>query len=199
MSHLTGKSTARKTARKIWHGFLNDAKSVERITRNFESWLHGWHHSGRILTTLPLKDELDISAIIKKLNCPVYLPQCLPQGQMTFRLMKLNSLGGIINETGYLNIPGPQSDSKELELPLNKEDLVIVPGFACNPSRVRLGRGGGYFDRYKERFFQSTTMMLLPEALTEIRFEIETHDMAVDIVITEQEVLAKASAPKSVT
>ena len=69
------------------------------------------------------------------------------------------------------------------EVPLERLDLVLVPGLAFDPHGWRLGRGGGVFDR-----LLSTTQavkcgvgfdeQLVPEV------PVEPHDVQVDCILT---------------
>jgi 5,10-methenyltetrahydrofolate synthetase len=72
---------------------------------------------------------------------------------------------------------------------------VIVPLLGFNEQCYRLGRGGGYYDR---------TLEHLPKVLTigvaysgqKIDFSTESHDIALDMIVTEKTLLAENSPSK---
>lgn len=63
-------------------------------------------------------------------------------------------------------------------------DLLVVPCAACDRFGVRLGRGGGYYDRYLANC-GGLTAALCPQALVLDRVPREDHDRTVDIIVTE--------------
>lgn len=71
-------------------------------------------------------------------------------------------------------------------LPPERMDLVIVPGLAFDRNGHRLGRGGGYFDRFLEK-----VPAQVPRIGLAFRFQVvarlprESHDQPVDRVITD--------------
>jgi len=71
-------------------------------------------------------------------------------------------------------------------VPHKKLDLVIVPGVAFDKKGRRLGRGGGYFDRFLEKVPKKT-----PRVGLAFKFQVvtalpwESHDQPVNKVITE--------------
>ena len=69
-------------------------------------------------------------------------------------------------------------------------DLVIVPGIAFNVQGYRLGRGGGYYDRFLSQLEPRTTSVALAfemQILEEI--PVEEKDIPVDYIITEKRVI----------
>jgi 5-formyltetrahydrofolate cyclo-ligase len=82
-----------------------------------------------------------------------------------------------------LGIPAPVSPAVEA----GSIDLAVVPGVAFDPTGGRLGRGGGFYDRYLARLrascgrigvcFDRQVVAALPR---------ESHDERVDRVLTEQ-------------
>jgi 5-formyltetrahydrofolate cyclo-ligase len=64
-------------------------------------------------------------------------------------------------------------------------DAVVVPGLAFTPGGERLGQGGGHFDRFLTRVRDDCLRIgvAFAEQLME-ELPTETHDIAVDAVIT---------------
>jgi 5-formyltetrahydrofolate cyclo-ligase len=82
-------------------------------------------------------------------------------------------------------IPSTVRVESDLEMP-RQPDLILVPGLAFSPDGHRLGRGGGFFDRFLSgrgsgayKLGVCFAFQLLDELPT------ESHDVTVDAVITD--------------
>ncbi len=64
---------------------------------------------------------------------------------------------------------------------------LLVPGLVFTRQRGRLGRGGGYYDRYLEHFTGLKIGICWEEQLKN-SLPMETHDVIMDFVVTEQRV-----------
>ena len=64
-------------------------------------------------------------------------------------------------------------------------DVVVVPALAVDRRGVRLGRGGGYYDRFLVRY-AGETLLLCRQALLRPDIPWEAHDVLIPAVITEQ-------------
>lgn len=83
---------------------------------------------------------------------------------------------------GPYGIPAPAPDSELV--PPEALDLVLVPGMAFTPDGERLGRGGGYYDRYLPRT-SALTVALARDFQIVDRLPTEAHDVPVDALIID--------------
>lgn len=108
----------------------------------------------------------------------ICLPRCLPRNQMEVRLVQQDS--SLIRHPYGMLEPGTDCP---LVLP-EDIDLALVPGLAFDRSGGRLGRGGGYYDRWLTQFSGFTAALcrdgLLLDAVPRL-----PHDVGVELVITE--------------
>lgn len=69
-------------------------------------------------------------------------------------------------------------------------DVVLVPGVAVSASGVRMGRGGGSYDRALARVGPGAlTVLLLHPGETGQDVPVEPHDRAVDVAVTAEGVV----------
>lgn len=77
------------------------------------------------------------------------------------------------------------------ELPVltpNSISHCFVPLLAFDESGVRLGRGGGYYDRFLEKFKGKKIGLAFSWQKHEGPLPKEIHDQKLDLVITEKEI-----------
>jgi len=78
---------------------------------------------------------------------------------------------------------------------LEKIDLLLVPGLAFSGKGERLGRGGGFYDRLLSReVVRAFKLGVCFDAQAFPELPLESHDVAVDAVITESGVLSHAAS-----
>lgn len=73
--------------------------------------------------------------------------------------------------------------------PVLVPEVLLVPCLGYTKEGFRLGYGGGYFDRWIAAHPGVTTVGLAWQ-VGEAAFEVQPHDMALTIVLTENEVIA---------
>ena len=75
-------------------------------------------------------------------------------------------------------------------VPPEEMDLLLIPGLAFTPGGSRLGRGGGYFDRFLSRANPAATRVgvCFHRQLVDT-LPLEEHDHAVGWVVTEAAVI----------
>ena len=74
------------------------------------------------------------------------------------------------------------------QLVLTEKTVCIVPGFAFTTDGKRLGKGGGYYDRFLEAHPSLRTLGLTYECLLQTKIPCEGHDIGVNAVITDRAV-----------
>lgn len=106
------------------------------------------------------------------------VPRCLPGGQMS--LCQIHSLRQL--RPGAFGILEPLEEAPRL--PPAAVDFAVIPCLSATRSGLRLGRGGGYYDRFLLAYTGSAALvcreaMLLPE------LPVEAHDRSVPLIVTE--------------
>ena len=108
----------------------------------------------------------------------VALPKSESDGVMHF-----HRYTGVLTE-GRFCIPEPVSN--EVLIP-RMNDLMIVPGLSFDCCGGRMGQGGGYYDRYLEKY-SCVTVGLCREKMLAKKVPVCWNDFPVDFVITENTV-----------
>lgn len=137
----------------------------------------------RIFCFVGMPGEIDTEPLRRALledQKEVYVPVSCEHGRMILRQMK--SLSDL---TGYdrFGIPIPPED--RIEANAGEMDLVLVPGVCFGIDGSRLGRGGGFYDRFLEKFSGISIGLCRQERITG-EIPMEPWDQYVDLVVTER-------------
>ena len=108
----------------------------------------------------------------------LYVPRCRAGGEMDAVMIT----GEDALSPGMFGIPEPPASFPAGEK--SAVDLAVVPCLAADAEGRRLGRGGGYYDRFL-RDFGGMTLLVCPEKLLWPRVPVEAWDRACGRVITE--------------
>lgn len=128
----------------------------------------------------PIKNEVLTHEIIKKchlLNKEIMLPK-INKNQIDF--LQFNQHASLIpNEHGILEVA-----NKNTEI-INKIDLLICPGIACDKKGNRIGFGGGFYDRFlsKASYQHAGILCFGFQVIEEI--QPDKHDVPMDFIVTE--------------
>jgi len=119
----------------------------------------------RVAAYVAMSDEPP-TAILLAARSDVLLPVLLPGGDLDWRVGERRATSGV--------------DA------IGDCDLVLVPAVAVDRTGVRLGRGGGSYDRALSRAVGLTIALLYDDELVD-RLPCEPHDRAVDAVATPRD------------
>ena len=104
-----------------------------------------------VLLYYPMHNEVDLLPLIKKYK---------KEKTFLFPVVRRKSMmacpyeGNAKMHRGKYNIPEPTTDPYTGDI-----DLILVPGVAFDKRGNRLGRGGGYYDRFIRSHSSSTTLV----------------------------------------
>jgi len=126
-------------------------------------------------------DTLRIAEAALAMGKTVAFPYCYLGGKMEARAV--NSLDELV--PAMLKIPAPPKSSAYISP--DALDLIIVPALTYDQDGYRLGYGGGYYDRYLENL-PAFTAGIARERLLRDALPRETHDIAVNCLVTERSI-----------
>lgn len=120
-----------------------------------------------------------ISIQAKREGKKVFYPRTLPKRQMVF--LPANTEKDF--EMSKFGVLEPKYDAKKVQTDI---DLLVVPGIAyALDSKIRLGFGGGYYDRYLKNFPGNTVSLVAPAmAYPTAQWPIDEFDVPLQTVIT---------------
>jgi 5-formyltetrahydrofolate cyclo-ligase len=150
-----------------------------------------WTTAKSVLFYAKLPDELDLSPLIdealasgKTVALPKYIQSA--EGYAAFKISH-STQDCVVGKFGII-----EPTAACAEFPLNRLDLVLVPGVAFDLTGHRLGRGKGHYDRLLASVTGIKCGVALDEQLVQ-RIPAEAHDIRMDCVLTPTQFLDFAS------
>jgi len=120
-------------------------------------------------------------------HASVIVPFCEDGEIIPFRLRSLDEL-----EPGYKDILEPKTMLRLESVRIVTPELIetaIVPGLAFDIRGNRLGRGGGFYDRFLPKLPPTATIIGLAfECQIFESIPVEPHDRRVDVLVSEEKV-----------
>lgn len=137
-----------------------------------------------ILLYAPIMNEVDVMPLLrdaisknKQVGCPV----CLKESRMEFfEVFDESDL-----KPGRFGILEPAQDILIEE----SEALMILPAVAYDRRKNRIGQGGGYYDRYLERYPDIYRLGVAYDFQIVDSFETDQYDRPVDLIITDTHIV----------
>jgi len=115
------------------------------------------------------------------------LPRCLPEQRMEVRLYSPDA--PLVRHRFGMAEPSEQSPL----VPKEEIGLALVPAMCYDRRRSRLGRGGGYYDRWLDGF-AGLSVGLCRTCVLQDRIPTEMWDRSVDLVVTERDIISGGKA-----
>ncbi|MBF0318128.1 MAG: 5-formyltetrahydrofolate cyclo-ligase [Nitrospirae bacterium] len=97
--------------------------------------------------------------------------------------------------SGCMNIPEPDvSQSRRIDTErLSRFDLIVTPGVAFDVYGGRLGYGGGFYDRLLSSMHRKPLLIALAYVQQIVNdVPMQAHDMRVDMIITDADIIIPA-------
>ena len=102
-----------------------------------------------------------------------------------------------LNEPMSTDRYGVRSPANGQPLPIDMIDLVVVPGLAFDREGHRVGRGGGFYDRFlAQPVFKGVTCGLCFDDQLLQEVPVVSHDVPLHMLVTDRQVLMFNHRPK---
>lgn len=191
------KKEARSMCERIRSSVPGEEKVIldRLIERNLFSWPL-FQQSSTVLCYVSYRSEIDTERIVNKTiesGKRVAVPKIdTDNSLMRFFLLGKNRKKEL--ERGVYGILEPIETCEEVEY--RAIDLVITPGLAFTLRGDRLGYGGGFYDRFLERYVKLPRCALTYDCLILNSLPVKENDVPVDYLISESGVKITESGEK---
>ncbi len=158
------KREARAAARACLKAL--DTDSLRRAGQRIAGQLFArpeWQQAGTVFCFVPMATEPDVTPVLRRAlheSKRLCVPRMLEAGQM--ELVEIAGLDAL--RPNRFGIREPVDGKVVPPALLGPAALAVVPCLAASRDGVRLGRGGGYYDRFLAGF-AGRALLACPEAL----------------------------------
>ncbi len=146
-------------------------KAVENLSTNTD-----FIKTANVLIFAPIKNEISFveELILKFPQKEYYFPRII---RKEIRFFESEFVSLVKDKLGIL---APLKTSPTFQN--QKNTIVIIPAVAADKQGNRLGRGGGFYDKFLTNF-SGTKIVILPKFAIFDSVPVEEHDVRVDLVI----------------
>lgn len=147
--------------------------------------LPAFTHAAHILCYVNYKNEAETISLISQCLASgrhVYCPLVTGKDMDFYEIFSVGEL-----QEGFHGILEPPFREKYLFIPHGKQSdtLMIMPGAVFDRAHHRIGYGGGYYDKYLQRFMGIVTAALAFSFQIRDEIPYEPHDICPQIIVTE--------------
>jgi len=184
MNIFEKKKFERDTFRKLRNEIsLNQRKNVEKNVKLYvDSFVKEYKNIGYIAIYWPLKNEVDIRSLKEKIS--VALPRCKDKKELLFYPWDEKPL--------TKDSEGILSPNNSLLLTHKQISMIFVPCLSVDKNLIRLGYGGGYFDKLRgDKNWRQVQCIgvLTSNCVSKIPLTRAEWDIPLSGFITEKEIL----------
>lgn len=183
MTRMEEKQQLRRTMRALEAGL--SARYKEESSRAIAGHLLAmpeYQEAGTVFCFVGTDREIDTRPILEDALAAgkrLCVPLCTGKGIMELR--QVTDLRQLV--PGAYGISEPPADAPLVAA--DEVDFAVLPCLTCNHLGQRLGRGGGYYDRFLSHY-RGGTVLLCREKLIREEIPLEPHDYPVPWVLTER-------------
>lgn len=180
------KKLLRKKFSEIRKNIPDKSEKDILIRKNFLEILG---NTDTVLLYASFGSEIDTFSIAEELagKYITAFPVSYKGGIMTFH--NISSISDL--HKGMYGIREP--DNSMPQTVITDRTVCVLPGLAFTPDGARLGYGGGYYDRFLQKYPQIHKIALSYEELITENLPVMSHDIRADYIVTpERKVLCHA-------
>ena len=147
-----------------------------------------FRHASVVMLYMPLASEVDTAPVA--IRCFQALKTvCVPRVDWKRKVMHAIEVTSFDDHFMEIDEHGLRTPRDGQPIPPSAVDLVIVPGLAFDTTGNRLGRGGGYYDRFLSRLRRAAVSVgfAFDAQITE-GLPVNELDVSVDLVVTDRRV-----------
>lgn len=145
--------------------------------------LEEYKKAGTVFIYVSIDSEIDTRALLarvlkdgKRLGVP----------RLSGKVMEIKEVSDLSCLTpGTYNIPEPPAEAVDVRP--EEIDFSVIPCVTCNRKGERLGRGGGYYDRFLKDY-KGAAAALCRESLMKNNIPLDEQDVNIPIVVTDKDV-----------
>jgi len=151
--------------------------------------LEEYKNANFIFTFISTEEEVNTHDIIresissgKRIGVPITLPK-----EKKMIVSEIRDFDKEL-EMGFYNILAPKKEFIR-EVSPEEIDIVLVPGLAFREDGYRIGYGGGYYDRFLSNVESVIKIGICFEMQILEDVPVDTYDVPVDLIITEERII----------
>ena len=163
---------------------LNSRKICEAVTQ-----LGLFKKAKIVMIYIPIAKEVDCRAIAEKcwqMKKTVAVPK-VDFNKKTMQAVQIESL----KKCEFIDGDFVKKPISEKIVEIKNVDLVIVPGLGFDKTGARLGRGGGYYDRFLADNGKAVLCGVCFDCQLAEELPTEKKDVAMDYIVTDKKMLAE--------